>query len=97
MGPLIITSLDDLQEHNNLRFFHMLPVAFAWQEKNSRADDGLGSGLEDGSFCAFVTVLWHNRFEQKNNRELEEIWIFNHSIIPPFFCKIPNFLGFNSI
>lgn len=61
---LIITSLDDLQEHNNLRFCHILPVAFAWQkvafawqEKNYRANDGLGGGLEDGIFCAFVTML----------------------------------------
>lgn len=35
----------------------MLPVAFAWQEKNYRVDDGLGGGLEYGTFCAFVTTL----------------------------------------
>ena len=54
---LIITWLDDLREQDNLRFCHMLPVAFAWQEKNNRAHDGLAGGLEDGTFCDFVTML----------------------------------------
>lgn len=71
----------------------MQPVAFPWQEKNDNADVGLSSGWRREAFMFLsLAMLSHNRFEQKSNEEVNEVWIFNQ-YLTPCLSMISNFLG----